>query len=154
MRICSRQSGVNSELMYSALDWFTEWLPGNLKMDFDPIRHYWCGMAQLRPSTPCRSLFLSWGMPIPSDLSDFPLQIAVEMACMCSKYHECVSPVFHTGADQCRHGEWQLRIGCGGDCALDNYYMVLSTCWTIVTTRLVLPISYWDLSKYILVRIL
>jgi hypothetical protein len=27
----------------------------------------------------------------------FLYQIAVEMARMCSKYHECVSPVFHTG---------------------------------------------------------
>jgi hypothetical protein len=34
---------------------------------------YWYGMAQLRPSRPCRPLFLSRGVPIPSDLSDFPL---------------------------------------------------------------------------------
>jgi hypothetical protein len=34
---------------------------------------YWFGMAQLRPSRPCRPLFLSRGMPIPSDLSNFPL---------------------------------------------------------------------------------
>jgi hypothetical protein len=49
---------------------------------------YWFGMAQLRTSRPCRPLFLSRGMPIPSDLSDFPLantEIAVEMARMCSQ---------------------------------------------------------------------
>jgi hypothetical protein len=58
-------------------------------------------------------------------------------------------PFSTQGADQCRHGEWQLRIGCGGDfCALDNYYMVLSTCRTIVATRLVIPVmcSWWLLA--------
>jgi hypothetical protein len=28
-----------------------------------------------------------------TDLSDFPLASSCGMTCMCSKYHECVSPV-------------------------------------------------------------
>jgi hypothetical protein len=65
---------------------------------------------------PCRPLFLSQGMTIPSDLSDFPLANSRGNGMYMFEI-SCVSPVFHTGgADQCRHGVWQLRIGCGWDC--------------------------------------
>jgi hypothetical protein len=73
---------------------------------------YWFGMAQLRPSRPCRPLFLSRGMPIHSDFSDFRLAnscgngtYVFEISWM------CVSRFPHRGPT---NGEWQLRIGCGG----------------------------------------
>jgi hypothetical protein len=56
---------------------------------------YWFGMARMRHSRPCRPLFLSRGMPIPSDFSDFPLDnscgngayvFEISWMCMCLPY--------------------------------------------------------------------
>jgi hypothetical protein len=83
-------------------------------------------------------------------LVTFLWQIAVEMARMCSKYHECVSPVFHhTGGRPVppwrvttAHRLWRRFFVP----LMTTTYRLwicrafLSTCWTIVATRLVDPI--------------
>jgi hypothetical protein len=70
----------NSKLVYSTLDRFTEWIPGNLKIDsWDTVyvQDWWDPPFLFRHGPirqlPCRPLFLSRDKPIPSNLSYFPL---------------------------------------------------------------------------------